>query len=150
MATQYLPVLGNTVAIYFFLVVMVRFFGRRQLGQLTPIDFVVVILLGSCVETSMIHGDTGLRAGLLSATALLIVNRLFGLLFAKSRRLRHLMVAGPVLVVHNGRFVAANLHKLGLTEADVLEALRAREQSDLSKIRFGVMEADGEINVVPI
>ena len=145
---RYLDVAVNTLIIYIFLIVMVRLFGRRQLGQLTPIDLLVVILLGSCVETAMIHGETGLRAGLLSALVLLLANRLVGLGMAKSRRFRHLAVGGPVLIVHNGKLVLPNLHKLGLTERDVMEGLRAREEMSLENVRFGVMESDGTINVV--
>lgn len=148
MAPWTCAIIGNTLAIYLFLVAMVRLFGRRQLGQLTPIDLVVIILLGSCVETAMIHGDTSLAAGLVSATTLLAANRLMALLFSRSKRFRHLMLAGPVLIVHNGKLVMNNLAKLGLTEEDVLEGLRMRETSDISQVRFGVMEADGTINVV--
>src|SRR5215469_14180286 len=64
-----------TAGIYLFLVVLLRLFGRRQLGQLTIIDLLVVLLLGSAVETAMIHGDVSLWAGLVSATTLLGVNR---------------------------------------------------------------------------
>lgn len=145
---NYFPVVVNTLVIYLFLVVMLRVFGRRQLGQLTSIDLLVVILLGSCVETAMIHGDNSLRAGLISAASLLVVNRGLAILFAKSRRFRHLVVAGPVLIVHNGHLVKPNLERLGLTEDDVMEGLRERERTRIDDIRFGVMEADGTINVV--
>ena len=145
---RFVLVASSSVAIYVFLILMVRMFGRRQLGQLTPIDLLVIILLGSCVETALIRGDTGLRAGLVSAATLLLVNRGIGALFAKSRRFRHWAVSGPVLVVHNGKFVKHNMDKLGLTDRDVLEALRAREHGSVEDVRFGVVEADGTINVV--
>src|SRR5712675_98688 len=57
-------VAGSTAVIYLFLIVLLRLFGRRQLGQLTVIDLVVVLTLGSAVETSLIHGDVSLPAGL--------------------------------------------------------------------------------------
>lgn len=147
-AMQFVPIAVNTLVIYLFLIVAVRIFGRRQLGQLTPIDVLVIILLGSCVETAMIHGDSSLKAGLLSATVLLITNRALAFLFSKSKRLRHIFVSGPTLIVHNGKLVQTNMDKLGLTERDVMEGIRAREQTDLKNIKFGVMEPDGTINVV--
>src|SRR3979411_3300034 len=57
-------VAGSTAAIYLFLIVLLRLFGRRQLGQLTVIDLMVVITLGSAGETSLITGECSLPAGL--------------------------------------------------------------------------------------
>src|SRR5437764_4438202 len=96
-------VAGSTAAIYLFLIVLLRLFGRRQLGQLTVIDLVVVLLLGSAVETAMIHGDVSLPAGLASAATLLVLNRILTVTFLHSERLRHLVDGGPVLLVHGGK-----------------------------------------------
>jgi len=141
-------VAANTLIVYVYLIVLMRLFGRRQLGQLTPIDLLVVILLGSCVETAMIHGDTGLRAGLLSAAVLLASNWLLSTLLARSRHFRRLLVSGPVLVVHNGRLLEMNMRKLGLTKEDVLEGLRGREVETIEQTRFATVEPDGTINAI--
>src|SRR5439155_6388166 len=58
------PVAGQTAVIYLCLVVAMRLVGRRQLGQFTVLDLVIILVMGSAVETAMIHGDTSLRAGL--------------------------------------------------------------------------------------
>src|SRR5882724_4081955 len=82
-------VAGSTAAIYLFLLVLLRLFGRRQLGLLTVIDLVVVLLLGSAVETAMIHGDVSLPAGFASAGTLMLMlmNRLLTAVFLRSERL---------------------------------------------------------------
>src|SRR2546423_14278460 len=69
-------VAGSTAAIYLFLLVLLRLFGRRQLGQLTVIDLVVVLLLGSAVETAMIHGGVSLPAGIPTGAPLPVLDRL--------------------------------------------------------------------------
>src|SRR2546425_9348724 len=97
-----LPVVGQTFAIYLFLILALRFVGHRQLGQFTVLDLVIIIVLGSAVETAMIAGDTSLRAGLACAATLLLTNWLLSLLLRRSRRLRHLVDGHPVLLVHNG------------------------------------------------
>ena len=144
-----LPVIAHTVVIYVFLMVLLHIIGRRQLGQLTVLDLVVVILLGSAVETAMVNGNTSLFAGLVCAGTLLFLNRVFALTFGRARRLRHLANGGAVLLVHNGHIVEEHLRRVGLTKADLLEALREREQSGIADIKFAVMEVDGKINVVP-
>lgn len=138
----------NTAAIYLFLIVAIRLFGRRQLGQLSSIDLLVVILLGSAVETAMVKSNTSLKAGLVSAITLLVLNRAITLLMLKSRRFSHLVGAGPMLLVHNGHFVEENMKRVGMTKSDVVEAMRGRECSSIKNIKYAVFEPDGEINVV--
>jgi len=143
-------VAGTTTTIYLFLIVMLRLFGRRELGQLSVVDLIVVLILGSAVETAMIHGNLTLPAGLTSAATLLVVNKLLTLLFLRSKRLRHLVGGGPILLVHDGKLVAVHCHRVGMTPNDVTEACRGRGYDDLSHVRFAVLETDGEVTVIPI
>ena len=138
----------STLAIYLFLILMIRLVGRRMMAQLSAIDFIVMILLGSAVETAMVGASTSLAAGLAAASVLLVSNRLLTIVLVRSKRLRHLVAGGPVLLVHGGRFLHARMRRLGFTEADVLEALRERGVHDLTDVMSAVLEADGRINVV--
>jgi len=148
-APTLLVVAGSTAVIYGVVIFLLRLAGRRQLGQLTAIDLVVFLTLGSAVETAMIHGDTSLAAGLVSAATLLLLN--FGLnrVLLRSRRLRHLVGGGPILLVHDGRLVDEHLRRVGLTDQDVDEALRARGYASRADVRDAVLETDGTINVIP-
>jgi uncharacterized membrane protein YcaP (DUF421 family) len=138
----------STLAIYAFLIVMIRLVGRRMMAQLSALDFIVIILLGSAVETAMVGASTTLAAGLVAASVLLGTNRLLTLVMVRSKRLRHLVTGGPVLLVHGGQLMRGRMRRLGFTEADVLEALRERGFRDLTEVSFAVLEADGRINVV--
>ncbi len=140
----------HAIVIYLFLILGLRFTGRRQMGQLTVVDLVIIIMMGSAVETAMVAGNTSLLAGLVCAATLFLGNRLLTLAMLRSKRLRHLVVGGPVLLVHDGRIIEEHLRRTGLTEADVLEALRERENPSLDKVRFAVLETDGTINVIPV
>jgi uncharacterized membrane protein YcaP (DUF421 family) len=139
----------HTLILYLLLIAGLRAVGRRQLGQLTGLDLVIVILMGSAVETAMIAGNTSLSAGLVSAATLLVANRVLALVVERSRRVRRLVVGNPVLLVHHGQFVEEHLRRVGLTEADVLEAIRERGEAGLEDVEFAVLEVDGAINVVP-
>jgi uncharacterized membrane protein YcaP (DUF421 family) len=139
----------QTLSLYFFLIFALRILGRRQMGQLTALDLVIIILLGSAVETAMIAADTSLIAGLLSAATLLAANRLLTLIVCRSRRLRRMVVGNPVLLVHHGHLIEEHLKKAGLVEADVREAIRERGYSGPEELMFAVLEIDGSINAVP-
>lgn len=140
----------STFVIYAFLILAIRLIGRRSLAQLSALDLIVVILLGSAVETAMVQANTSIKAGLVSATVLLVVNRVVTLGMMKSKKLRHLVGGGPVLIVEHGRFVEERMWRVGLTEADVRAALRAREIGSIEEVRYAVLETDGRINVVPV
>jgi uncharacterized membrane protein YcaP (DUF421 family) len=142
-------VAGHTLAIYLFLIVCLRYFGRRQTSQLTLLELVVLLILGSAVETSMVAGHTDLLAGLVSATTLLVSNRLLTRGLARSGWLQRLIIGGPILLVNDGQFLPKHLAMAGLTEADVLQAIRERGFADLERIRFAVLEVDGSVGVVP-
>jgi uncharacterized membrane protein YcaP (DUF421 family) len=139
---------GSTAVIYLFLISTLRLIGRRQLGQLTVIDLVVILVLGSAVETAMIHGNTSLPVGLVSAATLLILNRLLTLAFLRSPRLSHLVNGGPVLIVNNGKVLEEHLLRAGMTETDLVEALRSRGFDGPADVRAAVLETDGTVSVV--
>ena len=81
----------HTLAIYLMLIAIIRIAGRRQLSQLNVVDLVIILVLGSAVETAMVAGDTSLKAGLTSAGVLLIANRAIALAVSRSRRWRRLV-----------------------------------------------------------
>ncbi len=137
-----------TFVVYVFLVLGFRVLGRRQLGQLTVVDLVVIIVMGSAVETSLIGGNVSLPAGLVSAGTLLLADRLFAFAFSRSKRLRHLLGGGPLLLVHYGHYVEEHLRRAGLTKANMEEAIRERDCAGVSDVKFAVLEEDGEINIV--
>jgi len=147
--TGVLEAVGATATIYLFLVVALRLLSRRQLGQLTVIDLVVILVLGSAVETSMIHGDTSLPVGLASVVTLLVLNRLLTVISLRSPRFRHLVNGGPILLVNHGQALDEHLRRAGLTDADLAEALRSQGYDGPANVRAAVLETDGTISVIP-
>jgi uncharacterized membrane protein YcaP (DUF421 family) len=144
-----LRVLAHTLAILAFLVVGFRTIGRRALAQLNVIDFVVILLLGSAVETSMVAGDTSLVAGLLCAATLLAANRAVAVVLRRSRRLRYVVAGTPIMLVNDGQVIPGHLRRAGITSADLEEALRQRGEPDASRLHQVILEADGTIHVIP-
>jgi uncharacterized membrane protein YcaP (DUF421 family) len=149
-AIRYLTVGLVTAVIYTFLLALLRLFGRRQLAQLTTFDLVVVLLLGSAVETTMIRGYIVLGAGLMSAGSLLVMNAILTRLMLRSRRFRHLVGGGPVLLVNHGVVVEEHLRAASLTRNDLAEALRSQGFDGVGKVRAAVLETDGSLSVIPV
>ncbi|HLH74819.1 MAG TPA: YetF domain-containing protein [Chloroflexota bacterium] len=143
-------VIEHTLIIYLFLIFCFRFLSRRQVSQFTLIELVVIMILGSAVETSMVAGDTSLLAGLVSAGILFICNRLLTFALERWRRARRFLLGGPVVLIQDGHFLLKQLKASGLTEAEVLAAIRERGYASPAELRYAVLEVDGSVGVVPM
>jgi uncharacterized membrane protein YcaP (DUF421 family) len=97
----------------------------------------------------MVGNDNSLVGGICAAVTLLVLNRLLTTLIARSTRVEHLLVGDPIVLVDHGRVVPSHLRRTGITEEQILEALREHELEDIRQARLCVLEADGTISVVP-
>jgi uncharacterized membrane protein YcaP (DUF421 family) len=146
-----LEIAGRTLVVYVAVLAGLRLGGRREIGQITPFDLVVVLLIANAVQNAMVGPDTSLAGGLVSVAALLAVNALVARLRLRSTRLRHLVEGVPVVLVQHGQWVQENLAREGLTNDEVLAALREHgEVSDVTQVELAVLETDGSVSVVPV
>ena len=140
---------AKTAVIYVFLILGLRLLGKRELGQMSLYDLVMIIVLGNAVQNAMINNDNTLGGGLIAATVLLIMNRLFNELATRSKRVEHVMVGEPVLIVSDGKLLARPMKRQGVTDDEVMAALREHGIDDLSGVHMCVLEVDGTMSVVP-
>jgi uncharacterized membrane protein YcaP (DUF421 family) len=140
---------AKTAVIYLFLIVGLRLLGKRELGQLSLYDLVMIIVLGNAVQNAMINNDNTLGGGLVAAGVLLGLNRLFNEIISRSRRVEHLMVGEPVLIVSDGKLLEGPMRRQGLTVDEVMAALREHGIDELSDVHLCILEVDGSISVVP-
>ena len=144
-----LVIAGKTAVIYLFLVLGLRLLGKRELGQMTIYDLVLIIILANAVQNAMVGTDTSLVGGIVAAVTLLLLNRAFAALIVRSSRVQAIMVGGPRLIVHNGEMLADRMAKEGISKEQVMAALREHGISDISHVQMAVLEIDGTISVVP-
>lgn len=139
------------MVVYVVVLVGLRLGGGRELGQLTPFDLVVILLVANAVQNAMVGADTSLQAGLVAAATLLLVNAGVARLRLRSPRIRQLVEGVPVVLVQHGELVLPNLHRVGITEDEVLAAVREHGAiGDVSQVELAVLETDGSVSVVPI
>jgi len=142
-------VVVRTIVVYVALLVGLRLAGKRELGQLTSFDLVVILLVSNAVQNAMVGPDTSLVGGLVAAATLLLVNQLVGRLDLQWPWLHRQLVGQPSLLVNRGRFVDDHLRREGLTRDEVFEALREHGVTSLDQVQMAVLEVDGTISVVP-
>jgi uncharacterized membrane protein YcaP (DUF421 family) len=144
-----LIIAAKTTIIYVFLVAGLRLLGKRELGQMNIYDLVLIIVLANAVQNAMVGDDTTLAGGLVAATVLLVLNRLFTLALCRSPRLEHLLVGQPLLILNNGHLLPDRMQREGVTREQVLEALREHGLTSPDQAQMCVLEVDGSISVVP-
>ncbi|MBI3635531.1 MAG: DUF421 domain-containing protein [Candidatus Rokubacteria bacterium] len=126
-----------------------RFTGKRQVGQLTPFDLVVLLIISNVVQNAVIGNDNSLTGGIVGAVTILALNYAVVEVTFRSKRLRRLLEATPTVLVHNGRIIESNLAKERITRDDLFAALRRSGCVSPEDVRFAVLEENGGISVVP-
>jgi len=137
----------RAVIIYSALLVMVRVSGRRTVGQFTPFDLLVVMLLSESVSSGLNGGEESVTGAVLAAATLVALNVLIAFLTSRSAGLQTPMEGRPVLVGRDGKIFDEVLKKHRVPVADVRQALREAdcEQSDM---KYACLEADGQISIL--
>ncbi|MDO9402775.1 MAG: DUF421 domain-containing protein [Polaromonas sp.] len=133
--------------VYGALLVMVRISGRRTLGQFTPFDLLVVMLLSESVSGALTGGDQTINGGLLSAATLIGLNMLVALATSRSKHLQTLVEGRAILVGRDGEVYTDILKKNRVPLCDFQQALREAD-CDLKDMRFSFLETDGRISVL--
>lgn len=139
----------RTALVYLALLVGLRLAGKREIGQLTVFDLVVLLLISNAVQNAMVGSDYSLTGGLIAAVVLLIGNRLVAQLRLRSTRLRHLLEGTPTVLVLHGEVIPAHLRQESLDEDTLEAALREHGVGSISDVEMAVLENDGSISVVP-
>ncbi|MET0328645.1 MAG: YetF domain-containing protein [Luteimonas sp.] len=138
----------RAVAVYVVVLVLMRITGKRTVGQFTPFDLLVVVLLGTAVQNSLIGEDTSLLGGLILAATLLSLNWLVGRLSARSRRFDRFVEGAPVILARDGHLYRGQLERQSVSERDFAIARRSAGYGTLAEIELAVLETSGKITFI--
>jgi uncharacterized membrane protein YcaP (DUF421 family) len=133
--------------VYFILLVMIRVSGKRTMGQFTPFDMLLVVLLGNAVQNALLGKDTSVGGGLLLAATLIALNWIVGLVSARSPRVEAIIEGSPVLLARDGKVYRDVLRRELISRADFDKALREAGCTEVDEIRSAVLETNGHITI---
>jgi len=141
-------ILIRTAVIYLFVLVGVRLSGKREVGQMTPFDLTLLLLLSNSVQNAMTGPDTSLVGGVVAAATLLILNYGVAEVAGMNRRFRKVIQGSPSLLIHNGELVMPHLAREHVSVDEVMRALREHGISCVQDVSLAVLEVDGSISVL--
>jgi uncharacterized membrane protein YcaP (DUF421 family) len=139
----------RSVVIYLGLLIALRLFGKREVGQFTLYDLVLVLLVANAVQPAMTGPDTSLAGGLLIIGTLVLANLAVASL-DRWNLFHRLFAPQPSVIIRDGHYLPGALRREGVTEEECESAVREHGLEGVSQVRLGVLEPDGSISIVPM
>lgn len=136
-------------AIYVLVMVLVRVSGKRAVGQFTPFDLVLLILIGNAVQNGINGGDNSLTGAGIMATTLIALNYLVAWQTSRSRTVERWVEGEPVVLARDGKVFRQVLRRELVSHDDFAEALRMNNIDDVGDVRLALLETNGRISVIP-
>ncbi len=139
----------RTSLCYVGMLVLLRLAGKREIGQITTFDVVVLLMIGNAVQNAMVGPDYSVTAGLIAAIILVLANYLTASLGIHSPLFQRAVRGEPTLLVSHGAFIRPSLRREGIDPDEVLAAMREHGIDSLSQVKSAWLEIDGSISIVP-
>ena len=138
----------RTTVIYAVVLLGMRLSGKREVGQMTPFDLTLLLLLSNAVQNAMTGPDTSVLGGVVAAGTLLLLNYLIAELSGGNRRFRKLVQGQPSLLVHDGQLIAAHMAREHVSLDELHQAMREHGIAGMSDVALAVLEIDGSISLM--
>lgn len=137
----------RAVLIYLLVMLLMRMSGKRAVGQFTPFDLILLILIGNAVQNGINGGDNSLTGALVMASTLIALNYVVAWGSARYPRFRRLVEGAPVELARDGRIHHAILRKQLVSAADFEAAMRQAGCADVAEVHRAILETNGHISI---
>ncbi|HZK97810.1 MAG TPA: YetF domain-containing protein [Prolixibacteraceae bacterium] len=144
----YLKIASSSFAVYLFIIVAIRLFGKKELAQLSIIDLVFILLISNAVQNAMVGSDSSLAGGLVAASTLFVANYLLKYLLYRFPKLGIAVQGVELMLIYKGQLNVSNMNKARITREEILEAVREHGVSEIREVDLAVLETDGNISII--
>ena len=145
---QYVQIVFSSVAVYLFIIVAIRLFGKKELSQLSVVDLVFILLISNAVQNAMVGSNASLLGGLTAAAALFIVNFILKQMLFRFPGFSNLIQGDSLMLIYKGKINIQNAAKAKMTMNEIMEALREHGVQKVEDVDLAVLEVDGNISVL--
>ena len=149
LTTPWWEIILRTAVVYVVVLVLLRAAGKRELGQMSPVDLVVILVIANAVQNAMTGGDNSLIGGIIAATTLVAMNIVFSRVAHRLPYVAHLFESDPTLLVKGGELMKRNLERENVDMDELMMSAREHGIDDLAGIDSAYLERDGSISIIP-
>lgn len=139
----------RTIILYLLVIVAFRLMGKRQVGELSPSELVVAMMISDLAALPAHDSDIPLLSGVIPILSLTIIEIILSFFSLKSRRIRRWLSGSPVVLVRHGKIIEAELEKLRFSVDDLFQELRQAGYVSLSEVDFMMLEKSGKVSIIP-
>jgi len=144
----HLSIIASSAIIYIFIIVAIRFFGKEELSQLSVSDLVFVLLISNSVQNGMVGSDSSVLGGIMAATTLFVLNKIFKYFIYKYKRFNKFMNGEPSILIRHGKINYRQLKRSRISITELEEVARENGNGDLRKIDLAILEVDGKVSIL--
>ena len=144
----YIDITLRSVAVYFFMIIALRIFGKKELSQLNTADVILILLISNSVQNAMVGANTSLYGGIIAAFSLFLINYIFKKVMLKSKFIKELVQDKPEILIHNGKIEFKTIARLGITAEELEEAMREHGIEYYKEVKLAMFEIDGNISII--
>ncbi|MHB8064695.1 MAG: DUF421 domain-containing protein [Ruminiclostridium sp.] len=145
---EYFRIIISSIAVYLFVIIAIRLFGKKELSQLSVIDLVFVLLISNSVQNAMVGSNSTLMGGLVAAGALFITNYIFKEFLYRFPKFSKFIQGEALLLIYDGNLNKKNIAKSKLTLDEIMEVIREHGVYKIEDVNLAVLEVDGNISVL--
>jgi uncharacterized membrane protein YcaP (DUF421 family) len=135
--------------LYAFVVILMRVMGRRELSSLSPLDLVLLIVLGDAIQQGMTQDDYSVTGAVIAVSTIAGVQVGISYLSFRSRRARRVLEGEPVIIIEDGKLIERNLRRERLTEDEIAEKMRMQQIASVEDVEWGILESSGNMSFIP-
>jgi uncharacterized membrane protein YcaP (DUF421 family) len=139
----------RTIILYFILMIGLRLMGKRQIGELEPSELVLTLIISDLAAVPMQDFGIPLVNGVFPIVTLLCLSMLLSFFSLKSIRFRGLVCGYPTVIIRDGKVLQQNMSRNRFTVDELFEQLRGQGYSDLSSVKYAILETSGQVSVLP-
>lgn len=139
----------RTIVLYFFVVIVMRIMGKRQIGELQPFELVIAIMLSELAAIPMQEPGVPLLNGIIPILTLMILEVTISYISLKFRPFRKIICGEPSILIKHGKVVEEELRRQRFNLDDLLEELRLLNYFNISDIEYAILETNGKLSIIP-
>jgi uncharacterized membrane protein YcaP (DUF421 family) len=139
---------ARSIVIFFFIFLITRVVGRRELSSLEPFDLILLIVLGDAVQQSMTQDDYSITGAFIVVSTIAVLQVFVSYVNFRFPRLRSVIDGEPIVIVQDGKVIERNARRERLTLDDIAEAARLQQIASLEEVQWAVLETSGELSFI--
>jgi uncharacterized membrane protein YcaP (DUF421 family) len=148
LGTGPIDVVLRTAIVYLAIIAILRIAGKREVAQLSMLDFVLILLISNGVQNAMVGDNVTVFGGLTAAVTLVVIDRVLGVLRNRSARFRRAVEGEPRLLVRDGVVLRRAIREEEITDDELLSAIRQHGLTKVDEVALAVLETNGAISVI--